>query len=380
MSTKILYPNIALPFSGLSNQIFNFVSTLIIAHQQKYNVIFFNSFMKEILSNKKCHVSDIIDFSFLNSFLKSNHYPFLIMDQNHQLTFQIESVFYGITDHYIDITSYIIEHFFKNNLLYIPKTFHLNSLGDPIPLQQKHILLKYKLNDSSFQQTFPELNGFLKYDVKMNLNLNSFSDPKWTYVIGKWITSYDEILFNFFLENIKFQQIYYEKANIYFTNHIQNKNSINIIHLRLENDGISHWAGKNKLSPLQYTKILEQKYIDIISKYIQKEDSTILLTYNDKNNVINYLQQHNYTYYITPKNYNEGREINAIIDLIIGTYCNNLFIGNFNIQNKNGSSFSYYLYKIIKNAKTSIFIDLDNIRVPPRTMDSVPSRTTDFRT
>ena len=45
--------------------------------------------------------------------------------------------------------------------------------------------------------------------------------------------------------------------------------------------------------------------------------------------------------------YFEGRELNAIIDFLVSKQCNNLFIGNFNINESRGSTFSYYITKII---------------------------------
>ena len=58
--------------------------------------------------------------------------------------------------------------------------------------------------------------------------------------------------------------------------------------------------------------------------------------------------------------YND-REKNAIIDLLISTYCNNIFIGNFNVKNNNGSVFSYYIWKKNKHNVSNIYIDLDHI-------------------
>ena len=52
---------------------------------------------------------------------------------------------------------------------------------------------------------------------------------------------------------------------------------------------------------------------------------------------------------------------NAIIDLLVSSCCNNIFIGNFNITNLNGSSFSYYIWKLMKDDVLKIFIDLDKI-------------------
>jgi hypothetical protein len=57
--------------------------------------------------------------------------------------------------------------------------------------------------------------------------------------------------------------------------------------------------------------------------------------------------------------YFEEREKNAIVDLLTSQACNNIFIGNYNPVLSRGSTFSYYIYKMIK--ATNIFIDLDSI-------------------
>jgi hypothetical protein len=138
---------------------------------------------------------------------------------------------------------------------------------------------------------------------------------------------------------------------------------INIIHLRLEEDGIKHWSKMNNISCDEFKNILEEKYINIIKNYLSKTDENIILTSSisiSSNGVINFLIQNNYNYRFIDKFF-EYREKNAIIDLLVAQNCNNIFIGNYNITNNNGSSFSYYITKYIKNNVTKIYIDLDKI-------------------
>ena len=78
------------------------------------------------------------------------------------------------------------------------------------------------------------------------------------------------------------------------------------------------------------------------------------------NGVIDYLKQHNYSYKLTTKFYND-REKNAIVDLLVSKYCNNIFIGNFNVTNLNGSTFSYYIGKCMKDDVIKLYIDLDKL-------------------
>ena len=78
------------------------------------------------------------------------------------------------------------------------------------------------------------------------------------------------------------------------------------------------------------------------------------------NGVIQFLKENKYNFEFSIKFF-EDREKNAIVDLLISKYCNNIFIGNFNTIKLNGSTFSYYVGKIIQNSRKNIYIDLDRI-------------------
>jgi len=110
-----------------------------------------------------------------------------------------------------------------------------------------------------------------------------------------------------------------------------------------------------------YKNEVDNKFIDIFNKYIDKNDQTILLTYSKNDTVINYLKENNYSIFERDRSFMYCRELQAIIDLLIGDICNNIFIGAWNIDTKSGSTFSYYLYKRILKSKKTILIDLYNI-------------------
>ena len=84
------------------------------------------------------------------------------------------------------------------------------------------------------------------------------------------------------------------------------------------------------------------------------------MSYSTDNPVITFLKNHGYTCYFTDK-LNIGREINALIDLNIGKLCNNIFIGNFNLETLNGSTLSYYLINYFNKKVKLALVDLDNI-------------------
>jgi hypothetical protein len=57
-----------------------------------------------------------------------------------------------------------------------------------------------------------------------------------------------------------------------------------------------------------------------------------------------------------------GRELNGLIDMLIGTSCNQLFIGNFNPHTLQGSTFSYTLFNILREHHlSSLVLNMDDI-------------------
>ena len=122
----------------------------------------------------------------------------------------------------------------------------------------------------------------------------------------------------------------------------QKKGTINVIHLRIEQDWLDHVSSHRtpRVSPTSISDEIAKKYINIIKKYIQKDDMTYILSGSSNNKVIDYLRKNQYTFFLFPK-ITPYREMNAAMDMVIGKQCNNVFIGC------SGSSFSDILkYRI----------------------------------
>jgi len=113
------------------------------------------------------------------------------------------------------------------------------------------------------------------------------------------------------------------------------KGTINVIHLRIEQDWLDHVSSgrKPRVSPDVVYKQIADKYIDLIRRHIQTDDLTFILTGSSNNMVTDYLRDNQYTYFLFPK-ITPYREMNAAMDMVIGKQCNNVFIGC------GGSSFS----------------------------------------
>lgn len=212
-----------------------------------------------------------------------------------------------------------------------------------------------------------DINNFLvkNYDITIRGKKNIDKKltflrkiPSYTYSFG-WINSYNNNMFEKILTNITYSDEFIQKSEIIKKN-IDMTKKINVIHLRLEDDAIIHWSKQNNMSQSDFKTYIEEKYIYLIKTYLSKTDENIILTHSSTNGVIDFLTKHNYDYKFISKFFSD-REKNAIIDLLVSKSCNNIFIGNFNFKNSNGSTFSYYIGKCLDNNVSKIYIDLDKI-------------------
>lgn len=343
------YAKIGNPGDGFTNQIFALITSIMIAYENGEQIVIVDNFLNDISKTTHTPISQILNIDKLNAFLQNN-YNTIIIDKNN-INFEIISVKYGTDEtNFIDLTDYIKEHYFNQNKLFISKDCCFNDIkGDPCVGVVKKLFIKYKIDYYDIVQMF---------DENLNSDINIHFDGPYIFKLGFSNTYYDN-MFDKILANMTYTDDFMLKSQ-FVSNKIDKNKKINVIHLRIENDAILHWSKFNNITPDDFKECLKQKYIDLIIKYISKEDETIILSSSLSNEVVDFLSEHNYNYKFIYKFFDD-REKNAIIDLLVSKCCNNIFIGNFNIKNNKGSSFSYYLYKHINDNVIKIFIDLDHI-------------------
>jgi hypothetical protein len=334
---------------GFTNQIFALITGIICAYKSRKQIVIVDNFLNDINNNTYSPISNILNITKLNTFLAEN-YNMIIQDRNN-INFKLVSVIYGNNEiNTVDLTDVYKEQWDLTNKLFIDKNCNFNSIkGDPCPKMAKKITIIYKLNDYTIKEICDEK---LKSDININF------DGPYEFTLG-WLDSFNNNMFDNILTNITYHDDFINKSES-IINKINKKKKVNIIHLRLENDGITHWSKKNKMTHAVYLEHLENKYINLIKKYISKKDKTIILSSSASNRVIDFLNNDKYDYKFIDKLF-EDREKNAIIDLLIAKSCNNVFIGNFNVQQHTGSSFSYYIWKMTNDTINKIYIDLDRI-------------------
>lgn len=350
--------------TGLTNEIFFIIYGIIDCINNKKKNFIINRFRIEAMTNKFSKISDIIDIHYLNILLSK--FNINIFDREN-LDFSITNIKYGLNDKMIDLTNEIIQNYYSENKLVIPRWTILNSInGDPYVGQSKKLFITYSLNNNI---TTEEYSEYIDNDIIIDLK-NPQNILNWQQIDNCYLNNRE--IFDYLLKNIKFNSRFLKYSeNALLINskgeyehlpliNINNK-KINTIHLRVEKDMTGHMLSHNKMSQDEYDINLQNKYIDLIQKYFSKDDIIFILSYDLNNNVIKFLKENNYDFYISKKDIFDGREKHAIIDLLIGEKCNNIFIGNWNFDIREGSTFSYLLYKRNKAIK-NIFIDMYNIK------------------
>ena len=334
--------------AGFTNQIFALIGGIKVAYTKGEKIVIVDHFLNDINNISYSPISEIFNINQINDFVYNN-YGIIIVDK-YNTNFDIITVKYGTNEtNYIDITEYIKTNYF-NNKLCIDKNCRFNDIkGDPCPGLVKNIIIKYTIQDFIIDEIH---NEYLKSDIEINFDGNYF------FGVGLINSSHDN-MFDKILQNIKYNTQFTLKSESIIHNINTNK-KVNIIHLRLEEDGILHWSKQNNMSCGHFKQVLEDKYINIIKKYIKHSDETIIVSSSLSNGVVDFLNNHNYNYRFIDKCFKD-RERNAIIDLLVSKCCNNIFIGNFNMKNLNGSVFSYYIWKCMNDSVTKIYIDLDEI-------------------
>lgn len=133
-----------------------------------------------------------------------------------------------------------------------------------------------------------------------------------------------------------------------------------LVHLRNERDAIQWWCKGNHMSPRQFEKELNEKYLDLITKYIPKTDVIVLLTSNPhSNSVLSELVKRGYRIHMHPSKKTGKRELNAVEDMRMAeNMCNSVLICP-----RGGSTFSHWLaIRLQGKYEKLVGFDISNIR------------------
>jgi hypothetical protein len=339
------------PQSGFTNQIFALISGLIKAFKEGCKIVVVDEFLDDIRTTTKTPISQVIDLPRLNEFLKQ--YNMRVYDRT-CTTLKVMTVRFGALDSFTDLTDVLVK---SEHKLFVHQSTVFNEVkGDPCPRVYKKVLVKFTLNDDAFEAV---------YNEKLSDPIDVQLDGPYVSESG-WINGFNDSMFDKILTNIPYQSLFNSDESA-------TTRKVNVIHLRLEEDGIEHWSKMNRMAPEAFKSYLELKYIDIITKNLDKNDEFLILTNSFSNVVIDFLRGNGCTLNFVQKRF-DAREKDAIVDLLAARKCNNVFVGNFNLKNLNGSTFSYYVAKLLGDGVAKIYIDLDRITDPAVFVPSTPTK------
>lgn len=372
----MLFCKIALNSSGFTNQIISFILSIICAIRTNKKVVIIDNFLNDVSKDTYTPISHIINLRELNRFL-SQTYNVVVIDKNYAV-FNVLSANYGTDEHNIDVTEIIKNNYAKKSGVFIDKNHDFNLIfqKDPCVGYHKRLVLKYEIDTVhegnqifavaphyhrtiQIEETYNEYNREdIKIDIENSEYIFEFISLNDIYSVTNYAPVFESIL-----SNITYASEFVHNANQSINkweNFDRNTERINAIHLRVEPDAIDFWSKQNKLEYAEFKHIIESKYIELIQKYMNKTDKIIILSGSHENGVLDFLTKNEYNLFI-PDKYYEDREKNTIVDLIISKQCNNVFLGCIHNTLWNGSTFSYYISKIVDNSVKKVGINNDSI-------------------
>jgi hypothetical protein len=344
---------------GFCNQLYSTIGSCIYAYENNIRYIFISKYLKEIGTNGYCNVGDIYDLSRTNEFLSK--YNVTLID-GFNVDLKIINILYGTDKYSLDITDnfFVVERkiviysdsklgFFKGEpRKYFKDTFGVELQG-PVKLQ-----VNYTINNIFFSVDCEVVDGRLKKNFVIDYANADYEETK-------RFNNDDSPMFRELLRNFVFNETIVSKAEKYIDNSIiryyidvdkKKKKTINVFHLRLEDDAIKAWGQEVGMRDLaQYKKALEDKYINIIKQFVENGSLTIFLASDYDNGVIKYMRDNGYNYVTTPK-LEQARDVSAIVDMHIGAVCTGICVGVWE------SSYSYTLFDRVKDKTGVKFIIL----------------------
>lgn len=376
-SDNIFFCKIGFHQSGFCNQMYNLINCIVVASVQSGNkVIVVDDFITQVMTTFPKPADQVIDMVKLNEILKP--YKIHVFYKN-DIKMELLKVEYGLKHIKLEnITDAVINNFWTTNRLYIPRGYQLNQLvkEDPCPQMRKQIYVYYTINGVPLMKTYHE--RILSTKMPIVLHHQNY-DEKWSYFVNlpheqPWLTLINRDcskdlrnLFDDFIPRIPFLSMYHEMAQKFIEDQKKiNGNSdsnINIIHIRNESDAVTNWARINRMEEKDYEYTYNTKMKKLIMENTSKCDLTVALTDRTTNNpIIDDLNKEGFNIITRPNIENIGREMNALIDLLLCYHCTKTFIGCFDEKTKQGSTFSFYIYNLLKNKKiNSVILNIENI-------------------
>lgn len=312
------------PKCGFCNQLYSIARSVLNTRELNKKIIVIDSYLNEIDQKESTPISQILDLPKTNQYLLEKFNVFIMDYHHHQI--QIHKIELIHESNMIDITSKIQHTYDRDSKIKIPIQEDFIQMYS-LPLEKKNTNIRIYIQcDQEIICWNCDYETFLKRGFQIDLQKVPLEN------LLKWREPSNIIQFNEIIKNIKFHPRFYhivdeEFQKIQQTMNILSSSKTHSIHIRLEDDAIQHWSQLNNTYIELYKTVVESKYIRYIWKRIPKDELIILHTYDENNEVVKFLQRNQYKYYIRKKDIRMGREVNAIIDLLMSERCDGYIFG-----------------------------------------------------
>ncbi len=300
--------------SGLCNQIQFILGGMVKAREEGLNILLMEKFLCDINNHDMVvPFSEIFDMEKMNEILNKK-YQIYIFDAS-KMNLNLQSIKIDDNEVLYDILKDIV----IDSKLYISKEYIFEKYKD-----RNYVINIYlKIDDKTFNLYTNLKNGKIEKELKIDLNYNNIE-----FEVGSIWNKENTKLFEELTNYIYFQKKFYIVVEEWLEkNNLKNK-IYNTLHLRIEDDAIEHWSKQNNMDKKTYKEELIKKYKYLIKKYFDNKIPLVLLTYDLNNEVIDYLKKKKYKIYFRDKKKEDGREINALYDFLIGEKTEGIYMGS----------------------------------------------------
>lgn len=366
--------------SGLTNQLFSLVNGVLrnnIPNRTRRgditsftSVFIVDAFNTCIESGRFCEPSKIINMKETShNFSQIFGRKIFLFDRHKLPDIRIFSGSYGspqpakrinLSQDIINTLNYM--HFYNqsNNDDRLEVKFTNDFIGaDPFPGFRKSVYLKIKIDDTILDIEYNENHIFS--------SLFDFSDAKSDF---DFYDTLDVDLFNRLLINIVFAPEFYHIVSLIKGDSSFSMKKLVFVYFRMEDDAIKHWSKQNRMNEDEFQSKLITLYKSALEQTVDNNNQIVVLSQNP-DNMIQSFPTYKYIRGIGQKESllieklgMSGRELSAIVDLILAKDLCGTFIGCHNLELKRGSTFSYNIIQNIKPGNKMYLIDLDDVNLP----------------
>jgi len=286
--------------SGLTNQIYSLCSSILYCRDENKKIIWIQPMVKDINTMDKINISEVFDLEVMNEKIYPE-YGILLLDCM-KLNMKVISISRREEDReeweelemdeYLDINR-------KRFGISKDRIHDKKCIYKICYKMSGYDIIDYVKTELCEDNRYRLLND---YELCWDINWIQF------YMMTRWRTKINGEDFDKLLSIIEFRDDFYRDVYQYlYKNELYNK-KYHLIHLRLEDDAIEHWRiqdifaenvidgviSKHEYTYDEYKYLVEEKYIELIEKYIESGSVILLSGYCFQNRVYEYLRNHDY--------------------------------------------------------------------------------------